>query len=201
MGAGISGQARSGEETPARVLLPARVRSNRILDPEAQTVREVQVQLKWGDGSKQPARALVDTGSQSALIRRGLIREKFRYKSAEPKAFYMADDATKLSGGDYQADVMCVMAGKKKGGGGGWEVIQFEVTPYVAEISYDLVLGHPELWNLAVGFAPRMEKGKLFTHAIAHFSPTGFSRVAQPPCCLGSLHCVDPAPFGVGVPR
>ena len=107
----------------------------------------------------------MDTGSQSALIRRGLIREKFRYKSTEPKAFYMADDATKLSGGDYQANAMCVMAGKKKGGGGGWEVIQFGVIPYQAEISYDLVLGHPELWNLAVGFAPRMEKGKLFTHA------------------------------------
>ena len=119
------------------------------------------MQLKWGDGSRQPARVLVDTGSQSALIRRGLIREKFRYKSAEPKAFYMADDATKLSGGDYQANAMCVMAGRQKGGGGGWEVIQFGVIPYEAEISYDLVLGHPELWNLAVGFAPRMEKGKL----------------------------------------
>ena len=93
------------------------------------------------------------------------MREKFRYKSAEPKAFYMAEDATKRSGGDYQANAMCVMAGKKKGGGGGWEVIQFEVIPYEAEISYDLVLGHPELRILAVGFAARMEKGKHLTHA------------------------------------
>ena len=129
-----------------------------MLDGEAQT--EVQVQLKWGDGSKQPARALLDSGSQSALIRRGLIRGKFRYKSAEPKAFYIADYATRLSGGDYQANAMCVIAGKNKGGCGGWEVIQFGVTPYEAGISYDLVL-----WNVAVGFARRMEKAKLFTHA------------------------------------
>ena len=73
----------------------------------------------------------------------------------------MPDDATKLSGGDYQADAMCVMAGKQKG----WELIQFALIPYDAEISYDLVLGHLELWNLAVGFASRMEKAKLFIHA------------------------------------
>ena len=110
-------QARSREETPARVLLPARVRSNQILDPEAET--EVQVQLKWADVSNQSATVPVVTGPQSALIQKRLIRENFWYKSAGPKAFHMADDATKLSGGDYKANAMCVMAGNKKRGGGG----------------------------------------------------------------------------------
>ena len=171
VGAGISGQVRSGEDTLARVLLPARVRSTQILDPEAQT--KDQMQSNWGNGSKQPARLLVDTRSQSSFIRRGLIREKFWYKSAEPKAFYMVDDATKLyigffdvqkcqnlqhkkkhpfkylaccrlclgdlcphttcffasSVGDYQANAMCVMVGKRKGGAGGCEVIQCGVIP------------------------------------------------------------------------
>ena len=54
----------------------------------------------------------------------------------------MADNATKLSGGDYLANAMCVMAGKKKGGGGGWEVIH--IVPVVITVRARLrTLTHP----------------------------------------------------------
>ena len=78
--------------------------------PGAQTKLLMQVTLRMRDGSELDIRALVDTGSEVNLVRRGLVPYHLFRASARPKRFVTASHAV-LEGGTEEVPCDLIMAG------------------------------------------------------------------------------------------
>ena len=66
----------------------------------------VEVVLRFGDGVEQGILALVDTGAEINLLRRGLVSDKYFEKSLKPKRFVTANKEV-MDGG--LVDMGCVV--------------------------------------------------------------------------------------------
>ena len=111
-----------------------------VSPPTDQRKLIVDLHLRLKDGSTKILRALIDTGAEISLIRKGLLSAHYYRPSAHPKRFVAANQAV-LEGGWVEIECKAVLKGHDIDTGLEGEV-ECPTIFYDANISVDAILSY-----------------------------------------------------------
>ena len=131
--------------------------------------------LRLQDGSEVPVSALIDTGAEISLIRKGLVDGKYFHQSSRPKKFLTANEGV-LDGGLEEVPCDVVMWGKCCATNENFGVM-CPCSLYDANINVDVILSYEWLGKMKMdvcchrhGLEVQLEGGPVWVSGIAFSS-------------------------------
>jgi hypothetical protein len=122
----------------------------KALKKDRQLLMHTQVELM--DGEEKAMDILVDTGAEANLIRQGLVGDHLMYVAKEPLKFETANGQA-LAGRGRCTKVMLKLL-QSQNGGGGTELVEYEIEFYEANIKVDAIISYPWLAETKLGIFP-----------------------------------------------